>query len=224
MTTAYVYKWTNKITGNWYIGSRTAKNCHPDDGYICSSRKLKPIILESKDEWLREILCIGEPEDMLTLEAKYLSVLDAKHDPMSYNMHNGDGKFTTKGVAPHNKGKKCPTGKPSWNSGKSKATDASVAKMAATRASQPAHNKGKPSPRRGLANPWVATARKSLVKDVTRIFDRHPMSIVYYNQWLDKIDNPEKWADINRQRSEKMKGMPSHRKGKIVGPYNKKGA
>lgn len=143
-TTAYVYKWTNKITGKWYIGSRTAKNCHPDDGYICSSRKLKPIILESKDEWVREILCIGEPEDMLTLEAKYLSVLDAKNDSLSYNMHNGDGKFTTKGVAPHNKGKKCPTGKPSWNSGKSKATDASVAKMAATRASQPAHNKGKP--------------------------------------------------------------------------------
>jgi hypothetical protein len=218
MTVAYVYKWSNKTTGKWYIGSRTAKNCHPDDGYICSSRKLKPIIIESKDDWIREILCIGEPEDMLTLEAKYLSVLDAKHDPLSYNMHNGDGKFTTKGVEPWNKGGGHPTGKPAWNSGKT------CPQISAAKVGKAPPNKGKPSPRRGLSNPSVATARKSLVKDVTRIFDRRPMSMVYYNQWLDKIENPEKWADINRQRSEKMKGMPSHRKGKIVGPYKKKGA
>ena len=191
MTVAYVYKWTNKITGKWYIGSRTAKNCHPDDGYICSSRKLKPIILESKDEWLREILCIGEPDDMLTLEAKYLSVLDAKNDPLSYNMHNGDGKFTTAGKEAWNKGIKHPHGKTPWNKGKSKTTDASVAKMAATRATQPAHNKGK----------TMSDAQRALVTEQHR--NRSPETRKRMSEArLGKTQS----AESNEKRSETLRG------------------
>lgn len=135
---AFVYKWTNQITGKWYIGSRTKPGCHPEDGYLCSSRKVKPLILESKDDWVRTILCIGNPAFILEMETKLLIHLDAKHDPMSYNMHNGDGKFTTLGVAPWNKGGGKPTGKPAWNSGKKCPT------ISASRKGQPAHNKGKP--------------------------------------------------------------------------------
>jgi hypothetical protein len=40
-TIAYVYKWTHIPTSKWYVGSRTAPGCHPDDGYICSSKLIK---------------------------------------------------------------------------------------------------------------------------------------------------------------------------------------
>ena len=91
MTTAFLYKWTEISTGMWYRGSRTAKNCHPDDGYICSSKIVKPKILANPSDWVREIECIGESKYILELEAKYLKTLDARNDPMSYNQHNGNG-------------------------------------------------------------------------------------------------------------------------------------
>ena len=96
-TQAYLYKWTHIPSEKWYVGSRTAIGCHINDGYICSSSSVYPMILENKNDWIREILCIGEPNYILKLEADYLKVLDAKNNPMSFNMHNGDGKFTTTG-------------------------------------------------------------------------------------------------------------------------------
>ena len=98
MTTAYIYKWTHIPTNKWYIGSRTKENCHPDDGYVCSSKIVKPLIENAPNEWRREILHTGNPVDMLLLEAQILESLDAKNDKNSYNLHNGDGKFTTAGI------------------------------------------------------------------------------------------------------------------------------
>lgn len=98
-TTAYIYKWIHLPTSKWYIGSRTKENCYPGDGYICSSKLVKPLIKSSPNEWHREILATGSPEEIILLESKILTMLDAKNDPNSYNMHNGDGKFTTSGVA-----------------------------------------------------------------------------------------------------------------------------
>jgi hypothetical protein len=89
----FVYKWTEKSTGKWYIGSRTAKKCHPDDGYICSSDVVEPLIEGNPDNWNREILAIGNVQEMRLLETELLRSLDAKRDPMSYNKHNGDDKF-----------------------------------------------------------------------------------------------------------------------------------
>jgi hypothetical protein len=143
-TTAFVYKWTHVPTGRWYIGSRTKQGCNPDDGYICSSKTIKPLITENLAEWAREILAVGEPAAMLELETRYLVSLDAKNDPMSYNQHNSDGKFSTGGQAPWNKGRGKPIGKPAWNKGLTKDTNPSVAKMANTRKGQPAPNKGVP--------------------------------------------------------------------------------
>lgn len=99
MTIAYLYKWTHIPTKKWYIGSRTAKDCHPNDDYICSSKIVKPLIMATPSEWCREILAEGLPDIIIALEAKLLSDLDAKNNPTSYNMHNGDGKFTTSGVS-----------------------------------------------------------------------------------------------------------------------------
>ena len=92
-TIAYVYKWTHIPTSKWYVGSRTAPGCHPDDGYICSSKKIKPLILANKQEWKREIIEVGTPEEMLLLEGKILQTLDAKNDSMSFNGHNNDGNY-----------------------------------------------------------------------------------------------------------------------------------
>jgi hypothetical protein len=81
----------------WYIGSRTAKGCHPNDGYICSSNTVKPMIKENKSEWLRVILRTGAPKHILKLETRFLCYVNAKNNPMSYNKHNGDGVFVTLG-------------------------------------------------------------------------------------------------------------------------------
>jgi hypothetical protein len=96
-TQAFLYKWTHIPTQKWYVGSRTAVGCHIDDGYICSSIEVYSMIVENKSEWERAVLCISEPTEIVKLEAGYLKLLDAKNDPMSFNRHNGDGKFTTTG-------------------------------------------------------------------------------------------------------------------------------
>jgi hypothetical protein len=136
-TQAFVYKWTHQPTLRWYIGSRTAQGCHPKDGYICSSRQVRPLIESAGSEWTRTVIAVGLPKDMLELETAILELFDAKNDPRSYNQHNGDGQFTTLGVEPHNKGKYIPRNKPAWNSGK-KAPQISAAK------------KGKPAPNKGI--------------------------------------------------------------------------
>lgn len=96
--TSFVYKWTHLPTGKWYIGSRTAKGCHPEDGYISSSQLIKPLIKQNPTEWKREIIETGGSEEMIKLETTLLESLDAKNNPMSFNQHNGDGKFTRTGV------------------------------------------------------------------------------------------------------------------------------
>lgn len=93
MGICYVYKWTHKQTKNWYIGSRTAKKSTLDDGYICSSKTVKPLILENKQDWEKTIVCIGEKEEIRALETEILTMFDAKNDPRSFNKHNQDLKF-----------------------------------------------------------------------------------------------------------------------------------
>ena len=123
MTIAYVYKWTHIPTMKWYVGSRTSKNCHPMDGYICSSKIVKPMILENVDEWKREIIATGSVEEMLVLETIILETSDAKNDIKSFNQHNGDGKFKNKGGLPLTETHKMnlgasKKGRVAWNKGK----------------------------------------------------------------------------------------------------------
>lgn len=93
MDQAFLYKWTEESTRKWYIGSRTAKNCHINDGYICSSKIVKPLITENKDNWYRKILCIGKSKYIRILEGKYLKLLNAKNDKRSFNLNNANDKF-----------------------------------------------------------------------------------------------------------------------------------
>ena len=97
-TQAYLYKWIHIPTQKWYVGSRTAPGSNPSDGYFCSSKIVKPMIQSNPSEWSREILAISDPKYILDLETKYLISTDAKNDPMCFNRHNGDGKFTSTGI------------------------------------------------------------------------------------------------------------------------------
>lgn len=97
MDSAYVYKWTHIPTYKWYIGSRTAKNSHPEDGYLCSSKIVKPMILNNPTEWKREILFIGSPFDAYEYETMLLQLFDARNDNRSFNRHNNDMKYDATG-------------------------------------------------------------------------------------------------------------------------------
>lgn len=100
MTQAYLYKWEEVSTDKWYIGSRTKNKCHINDGYICSSKVVNPMINSNPHNWTHRILVVGNPKYIREIEAIYLKKLDAKNNPMSYNQHNGDGNFSRIGIIP----------------------------------------------------------------------------------------------------------------------------
>lgn len=102
MNSAYVYRWTHIPTYKWYIGSRTALKAHPDDGYICSSLIVKPMIEANPQEWRRDILFVGSPSDAYDYESMLLDLFDARNDDRSFNQHNNNGIYK---VRSPNKGK-----------------------------------------------------------------------------------------------------------------------
>jgi|AACY02.3.fsa_nt_gi hypothetical protein len=91
MTRAFLYEWCESSTNKWYVGSRSAKGCHPTDGYICSSKMVKSMIKENPSDWTRKILAIGLPDYIRWLERAFLQSVDARRDPQSYNKSNADG-------------------------------------------------------------------------------------------------------------------------------------
>ena len=89
----YVYKWIHLPSLRWYVGSRTAEGCNPNDGYICSSRHVKPLILNRPWEWKREIIATGSVSEMRELETEILNIFQAKFDSRSLNRTNGQKEF-----------------------------------------------------------------------------------------------------------------------------------
>jgi NUMOD3 motif len=89
--------WKETATEKWYVGSRTGKGCHPDDGYICSSKTVKPLIKANPKEWIRTILYVGDPFKAVEIESFVLTEMRAKQSEMSYNLHNQDMKWTRLG-------------------------------------------------------------------------------------------------------------------------------
>jgi hypothetical protein len=93
LTTPYIYRLYDSI-GNWYIGSRTAKNCHPTDlgvKYFTSSKEIQVAFKNDTQHWTKEILYVGTINDNIEeLEGLLLEILDAKNDPKSYNKHNNE--------------------------------------------------------------------------------------------------------------------------------------
>jgi len=153
------------------------------------------------------VLCIGHAVDMLALETALLTLVDAKNDPLSYNQHNGDGKFSTAGVAPWNKGLNQPRNYPSWNKGLTKDTNASMATASAKLVGREAHNKGKPM---------------SDEQKLKMVAIHNNRSDETCKKISDALTGKAQTAESNAKRSATLKGRVSHRKGKIVGPYKKR--
>lgn len=99
-TIPFLYRWDELSSGKWYIGAHYSKGCHPEDGYLCSSKEVKKLISENPLNWQRTILEICESSEQARFrEAELLQSLDARMDPMSYNKTNADGRFSRSG--PH---------------------------------------------------------------------------------------------------------------------------
>jgi hypothetical protein len=86
--TPYVYKFTHLPTLKWYVGSRFAKQCHPDDGYTTSSKIVKPAVIANPEEWKKEIIATGTVEEVRDLESEILELFDARNNNRSFNEHN----------------------------------------------------------------------------------------------------------------------------------------
>lgn len=79
----YVYRYISKNTGRWYIGSHNGSNKKYTGSGIIWSRYIKK---HGLDEFEREILYTGD--DYRNEEEKILIELDAKNDPLSFNLKN----------------------------------------------------------------------------------------------------------------------------------------
>lgn len=90
--TGFVYKWTNKLNGKWYIGSHKGT---PDDGYIGSGVVFCAAVHKyGIENFLREILYQGDYEHdniRSEVEMKFLRESNAANNPMSYNQTNMTG-------------------------------------------------------------------------------------------------------------------------------------
>lgn len=185
---SFVYKWTHIPTQKWYIGSRTSKNGHPNDGYVCSSTTVKTMIKQTPTDWVREILATGSPSDMRLLEAKFLQESNARDNPQSYNQHNNNGKFRFAG------------GKSQTAEHREKISKAltGIIRSDEYKKKQSQAKKGVLNPKqslatKGVAKPNVSKAKKGVpqTKQVCRLKDQKEMAISHFNRWCNRQDNPE---------------------------------
>ena len=184
---SFVYKWVHIPSQMWYIGSRTSKKGHVNDGYLCSSDIVKSMITENPTEWIREIIATGTAEEMLMLESTLLISLNAKDDPNSFNRHNNDGKFRFWG------------GKPQSAAHRTKISNAltGTVRSEETRKKLSDARKGKPNPKqsiatKGVPKPNVSKAKKGVPqpKVLCRITDRKEMCLSHFNRWCNRQDDP----------------------------------
>jgi hypothetical protein len=77
-----------------YIGYH---NGSPNDGYICSSKRVKEQIALRPMDFTRQIIAEGYSGDMYALESQILKAVDARNNPEFYNGHNNESGWTNKG-------------------------------------------------------------------------------------------------------------------------------
>lgn len=95
-TLPYVYEVIDTVTGKWYIGSRTANGCKPEDlgaTYFTSSKIVKPLFSSEPERFIKKIIVVSDADYVVKVESSLLKLRDARTDPNSYNQHNGDGQF-----------------------------------------------------------------------------------------------------------------------------------
>lgn len=90
---AFVYSWRNRTTNRIYIGWHKGDL---NDGYVCSSKKLKEEYTENPSNFERCIIACGSAKHMSSLETAILKAVDAKRNTAFYNQHNGNGLYHLK--------------------------------------------------------------------------------------------------------------------------------
>ena len=69
MYEAFIYKWTNKTNGKYYIGYHKGS---PTDGYISSGKTFLAAYEKDPDNFYREILLFGKKEYCRNIESKLI--------------------------------------------------------------------------------------------------------------------------------------------------------
>jgi group I intron endonuclease len=90
----FVYRWTNRVNGRWYVGSHAGV---PSDGYVGSGKIFKLAVRKyGLQNFDRQILYQGA--GYLEFETAILQELNAAASPLSYNMKNEALGGTSLGV------------------------------------------------------------------------------------------------------------------------------
>lgn len=90
MKEAFVYCWTDHLTGKLYVGSHKGETT---DGYICSSKHMMKEFQERPNNFTRQIIAEGCYDDIRKLESVILQTVNAKMDEQFYNRHNNRGDY-----------------------------------------------------------------------------------------------------------------------------------
>jgi hypothetical protein len=84
---AHLYKITNKLTGDYYVGKH---NGWEQNGYWGSGLRIKSSVEKyGKENFNYEILCYGSPEFILKLEEKYVTLELIESDEKCLNLMVG---------------------------------------------------------------------------------------------------------------------------------------
>jgi len=94
-TEAFVYCWTDNLTGKLYVGSHRGTD---DDGYICSSKYMMNEYKLRPNDFTRQIIAHGSTEDIRELEHQILVATKAANSDEFYNISHGGGRLYRKGV------------------------------------------------------------------------------------------------------------------------------
>jgi hypothetical protein len=157
-----------------------------------------------------------DPIDALPYETQVLIGLDAKHDPMCYNLHNGNGKWSFVGKVGNRKGKE------PWNKGLTKETSLIVARSAKLESIAKTGcislNKGR---KFGPQSPAVVEKRAALLRGKTR-----PKEVCEKISVTKKANNLTKqkqtWEEIyGLERAISRREKLKNRKRDVIGVFVK---
>lgn len=86
---SYIYKFTHKITGKFYIGSRCANKVEPCDDFISIYKSSNKYIKTHVDEFIGEIICEieNDPYGHFSWELEQQMIEENWTHPLLINMH-----------------------------------------------------------------------------------------------------------------------------------------
>ena len=222
--TPYVYLIGWSALDQYYIGSRYKKDvAHPSDlwtTYFTSSTA----IARYREEY-------GEPDIIMIrntftdgkaahdYETKLLRRIDARHHPKLINSHNNHGGFGGRARGyrhtEETKQKMSASAK-----GKPKSPE-QIAKMSARMKGKPAHNKGKPSPLKGIPKGPFTPEHCRAIGEAHKgklLSEEHKAKLKGRTPW----NKGKAHSDETKQKiSERAQGRPSSRKGVVLSDETK---